>query len=197
MSRPTTNDIQNILPRISFSGKIHLIQKDSELNAVALSLLSTTAFGFDTETRPSFKKGEVYPVSMLQLSTPTDAYLFRMSYLTDFSIFVKIFENESIVKAGVAIRDDIKLLQKKFPFTPRNFVELQDLAKKQQLKNLGLKGMAEELLSSTISKGPKMTNWDLPVLTDRQLTYAATDVWIGLKLYEKLTAAGLKDSVSK
>lgn len=192
-----TRDNLNILPRISFSGKVHLIQKDSELNAVASSLLSITEFGFDTETRPSFRKGEVHPVSLLQLSTSTEAYLFRLSYLTDFSIFVKILEDENVVKAGVAIHDDIKLLQKKFAFTPRNFIELQVLAKKQRLKNLGLKGMTEELLSATISKGPKMTNWDLAVLEDRQLIYAATDAWIGLKLYEKLTAAGVKDLTSE
>ena len=81
----------------------------------------------------------------------------------------------------------MRLLQKLFHFEPRKFVELQNLAKTKGLKNFGLKGMTEEVLQATISKGPKMTNWEAPVLTDRQLLYAATDAWIGLKLYQKLT----------
>jgi len=171
---------------ISFSGKIHLITNDQELAAVADQLNSVTEFGFDTETKPSFKKGDVFRVALLQLATETDAYLFRLHFLNHFEVLEDIFENKQILKVGVAIRDDLKSLQKIFKFTPEHFVELQTVAKEKGLQNFGLKGMAEEVLQARLSKGPKMTNWEARELTDQQLMYAATDAWIGLHLLKKL-----------
>ncbi len=179
-------EIKILLKRISFSGKIHLIQSDQELRSVAPDLNSASVLGFDTETKPSFKKGEVFKVALLQLATETDAYLIRLHFITDFQLLKSIFENAEIVKVGVALRDDLKSLQKAFQFNAKNFIELQTLAKSKGLKNFGLKGMTEEILEVTISKGPKMTNWELKNLSDQQLSYAATDAWIGLKLYQKL-----------
>ena len=172
------------LPRIAFTGKVHLIASDSSLQAVAVALSQVKEFGFDTETRPSFKKGDVFKVALLQLATESDAYLIRLHHIADFQILKVIFENENVTKVGVAIRDDIKLLQKLFGFNPINFIELQTVAKLKGLKNFGLKGMAEEVLQATISKGPKMTNWEIPQLSEQQIRYAATDAWIGLMLYQ-------------
>lgn len=174
---------QNVL---SFRGKIHLITNDQELSRVSADLKAADELGFDTETRPSFVKGQVFKVALLQLSTEDDAYLIRLHTISQFQILIDIFENPEIVKTGVAIRDDLKTLQKAFKFVPQNFIELQALAKTKGLKNFGLKGMAEEVLLGTVSKGPKMTNWEVSELTDRQLMYAATDAWIGLKLFQKL-----------
>jgi ribonuclease D len=171
---------------ISFTGKIHLILNDKDLAAVANELLNAKEFGFDTETRPSFKKGQVYKVALLQLATDTDAYVIRLHFVRQFDVLKKIFENEEVLKVGVAIRDDIKQLQTLFKFTPNHFVELQTLAKEKGLQNFGLKGMTEEVLNESLTKGPKTTNWEAAELTDRQITYAATDAWIGLKLYQRI-----------
>jgi ribonuclease D len=171
---------------LSFPGKIHLITNDSELVAVSEEIRAAKELGFDTETRPAFKKGEVYQVALLQLATDTDAYVIRLHRISKFEIFKTVFENKEVVKAGVAIRDDLKQLQKRFAFAPENFIELQTMAKQKGLQNFGLKGMTEELLQKTITKGPKTTNWEAAELTDRQVLYAATDAWIGLKLYQKM-----------
>ena len=173
---------------ISFPGKVHLINSDSDLQKISEKLHEVKEFGFDTETRPAFKKGEVYQVALLQLATETDAFVIRLHRVQQFDIFKTIFENKEVLKVGLAIRDDIKQLQKRFSFSPENFVELQALAKEKKLENFGLKGMAEEVLQATITKGPKTTNWEAQELTDRQILYAATDAWIGLKLYQKLMA---------
>lgn len=182
-----SNEIEEIKKNIlSFQGKMHLICSDEELAAVAEELNSAKVLGFDTETRPSFVKGQVYKVALLQLSTENHAYLIRLHSVSKFQSIISVFENTNIVKVGVAIRDDIKTLQKAFKFEPQNFIELQTIAKEKGLTKFGLKGMAEEVLKGTVNKGPKMTNWELPTLTERQLRYAATDAWIGLKLFEKL-----------
>jgi ribonuclease D len=172
--------------RLNFQGKIHLIVNDRELAHVTETLSVATELGFDTETRPSFKKGEFYKVALLQLATEEAAFLIRLHGITQFQGIKRIFENTQVVKVGVAIRDDLKSLLKMFHFQPENFVELQSLAKTKGLKNFGLKGMAEEILQGTISKGPKTTNWEARDLTDKQLQYAATDAWIGLQLFKKI-----------
>jgi ribonuclease D len=176
--------IGNQLQRLSFPGRIHLIRNDHEL--AAMDLGTPKELGFDTETRPSFKKGDVYKAALLQLSTDTDAYLIRLHFVTRFEILKNILENKEIIKSGVAIRDDLKLLQKTFGFTPQGFVELQTLAKMRGLKNFGLKGMTEEVLQASISKRSKMTNWEAHELSHQQQIYAATDAWIGLTIYRKL-----------
>ncbi len=183
------------IPRISFSGKIHLITNNQELRTVLPLLKAAKQLGFDTETKPSFKKGEVFKVAMLQLSTETDAFLIRLHFVNELKDIQQIFEDESVLKVGVAIRDDLKVLQKVFQFEPQNFFELQDLAKEKGLQNFGLKGMTEEVMDCTISKGPKMTNWEARELTDQQMMYAATDAWIGLMLYKKLSQAIMPPSL--
>lgn len=177
---------QSTLPIISFPGKIHYIQNNSELNEIVKILETVSAFGFDTETRPAFKKGESYQVALLQLSTLSDAFVIRLHRVNQYDILKSIFENSEIVKVGVALRDDIKQLQKRFAFEPQNFIELQNLAKQKGLENFGLKGMTEEVLGSTITKGPKTTNWEAAELTEKQILYAATDAWIGLRLYHEM-----------
>lgn len=177
---------------INFTGKIHLITTDSELSGIAGELNSAKHLGFDTETRPSFKKGDFFDVSLLQLSTDHNAYLIRLAKVTQFQVLKTIFENKEIVKVGVAIRDDIKHLQKRFSFSPLNFVELQEVAKLKGLKNFGLKGMTEEVLQARLSKKAKITNWDAHTLTEQQILYAATDAWIGLQIFQKINQADEK-----
>lgn len=177
---------------LSFPGKIHLINSDQDLQAVSSILASTKEFGFDTETRPSFKKGEVHQVALLQLATESDAFIMRLHRVADLEIVRTIFQNPDVLKVGVAIRDDLKQLQKRLSFTPKNFIELQDVAKTKGLQNFGLKGMTEEVLNRTITKGPKTTNWEASDLTERQILYAATDAWIGLKIYKTIIHPNFK-----
>ncbi len=180
----SVNQFENKL--ISFQGNIHLITNHQELSVVVDQLNSAKVLGFDTETKPSFKKGDVFKVALLQLATEEDAYLIRLQRINQFEIIQNIFENPEILKVGVALRDDIKQLQKRFSFRPQGFVELQEIAKSNGLQNFGLQGMTEEVLKAKLSKGPKLTNWEASELTDQQLLYAATDAWIGLKLFQTL-----------
>ena len=177
----------NNFPLIQFKGNIHLINNNNELLKVVEQLKSAKQLGFDTETRASFKKGEVYKVALLQLATDEDAFLIRLHGMNNFEIIKSILENPDVLKVGVAIRDDLKNLQKLFNFRPENFTELQDLAKQKGLQNFGLKGMTEEIFQSRLSKAAKTTNWEVPQLTAQQVLYAATDAWIGLQLYKAIS----------
>ena len=129
---------------ISFPGKTHLIRTDDEL--VSVDFGAVKEMGFETETRPSFRKDEVYRVALLQLATDTDAYLVRLQHVTQYHVIKNIFENREVLKVGVSISHDLKQLQKMFKFEPQGFVELQNFAKAKGVQNMGLKGMTEEVL---------------------------------------------------
>lgn len=172
--------------KAQFPGKIITVTKDEDVAGAMDLLKNQRVIGFDTETKPAFRKGEYYAVSLLQLATEDYAILLRLQFLKEFETIKIMFEDKSVVKTGVAIRDDIKALQKLFSFTPHGFVELSEIAKERGLKNFGLKGMTEEVLNLTLSKKAKLSNWEAHDLKSDQLQYAATDAWIGKKLFEKL-----------
>lgn len=181
-TNPTTQS-QNIL---QFPGEIRLIAHDRDMAAIQFEQI--TAFGFDTETKPAYRKGEVFKTALLQLATDSVAYLIRLHYIRHFEPIREVFENPDVLKVGAAIAHDLKQLQHVFPFQPAGFVDVQKIGKEKGLKNLGLKKMTQEVFNANLCKGPKMTNWERQFLTDEQLLYAATDAWIGLQLYRELSA---------
>lgn len=174
------------LPLKSFEGQIINIEDAELAEKYAKELLSEKVLGFDTESKPAFKKGEFNNVCMIQLSTEDKAYIFRNHLFEIPKEIIQIFEDENIIKAGAAIRDDIKDLQKLKKFTPKGFVEIQQMAKNVGSQNFGLRSMAALFLDIRISKSAKLTNWENKVLTEQQLNYAATDAWLGIRLYKTI-----------
>jgi len=176
----------NKLEMLKFQGTIHLVTDTKEAISIASKLANEPILGFDTETRPSFKKGETYDVSLLQLSTEDDAYLFRLNKMDFPKELALLLADPKIVKAGVAVRDDIKSLQKLHPFKEESFCELQEFAKKLKVKNFGLRALCAIFLNYRLSKRAKITNWEQTPLTDAQLQYAACDAWVGLQVYKQM-----------
>ncbi len=173
----------NELPMRAYDGPIHLINTEAEAEAVAAKLLNETLLGFDTETRPAFRRGESYDPSLLQLATETDVYLFQLQQCGLTPGLVKVLSSAQIIKAGVALERDVDELQALKPFLPAGFVELATCAKKAQIKNLGLRGLTAILFGFRISKKEQVSNWARKELTASQQTYAATDAWLGRKIY--------------
>jgi ribonuclease D len=176
----------NELKMLKFPGKIHLVTNTEEAIGIAAELEKEDILGFDTETRPSFKKGESYDVSLLQLSTKTDAYLFRLNKMSFPKELAQLLADPNIVKAGVAVRDDIKSLQKLQPFKEEGFCELADFAKELGVQNFGLRALCAIFLDFRLSKRAKITNWEQPKLTAAQIEYAACDAWVGLEIYKQM-----------
>lgn len=187
MKLTITKEEINDLPLISFPGKIKLITNEEQSLKAIEELSNATVLGFDTECRPSFKKGEYYNVSLLQLSTESTAYLFRLNKITLRDEIRGLLANPSIKKVGVAISNDIKELQVLSHFEPGGFVEIADLAKELKIVKLGLRSLAGILLGKRLSKKAQVSNWAAPRLTDMQIDYAATDAWISLEIYKSLS----------
>ena len=174
------------LPLTQFDGKIHVIERSGVAEIVAKKLKSYTMLGFDTETRPSFTKGRVNRVALLQLSTCTDAYLFRLCKMDIPPSLAALLSDPDILKIGVAIKNDIALLKKRSKIEPGGFIDLQDLVQKYDIKNIGLSKIAGIVLGVRISKSQQISNWENHILNPAQKRYAATDAWICLRIYEKL-----------
>ena len=173
----------NELPMKAYDGTIHLFNTEAEADEAAAKLLEETLLGFDTETRPAFRKGESYDPSLLQLATGNEVYLFQIQQCGLTPNLIKVLSSPDIVKAGVAIDRDISELQAMEPFDADGFIELAMPAKKAEIKNLGLRGMTAILFGFRISKKEQVSNWARKDLTESQQTYAATDAWLGRKIY--------------
>ena len=179
-------DVLNELPIRSFEGDIFFIDNEKDFNKVLPFLKDAEILGFDTETRPAFKKGITYDVALLQLATSEKAFLFKLDKLRLPNQLINILEDKTIIKTGVAIRDDLKALQKLRKFTPGAFVELQTFSDKYRIEDNGLKNLSGNLLGFRISKSAKLTDWSKDVYTEAQLKYAATDAWVSYEIYQKL-----------
>jgi ribonuclease D len=174
-----------------YEGKIILCKTPEEAKIAAEKLKQETLLGFDTETRPAFRKGEKYDPSLLQLATLNEVYLFQIQQTGLIPELLEILSARHITKAGVAIDRDIEELQAMEYFMPDGFVELADLAKTAKIKNLGLRGLTAIVFGFRISKREQVSNWARKDLTDSQQRYAATDAWLGRKLFRYFEDEGI------
>ncbi|SFE13622.1 3'-5' exonuclease [Thermophagus xiamenensis] len=181
----TKNDIKE-LPLKHFEGVINVIENPLQADAIAEKLQKEKIIGFDTETKPSFKKGVSNNISLLQLSTEEEAFLFRLNITGFNGELTRLLSNPKIKKIGVGIRDDLRGLQRLKKFTPKGFVDIQELAPKYGIEVLSLKSLAGLLLGIRISKRQRLSNWEADALSEGQKLYAATDAWAALKIYNKI-----------
>ncbi len=173
-------------PVAGFEGNITLITTDQIPENVIEDLKGSEYIGFDTETRPSFKKGVRHKVALLQLSNNDNVYLFRLNMMGLPESLTDILEDETILKVGVAIRDDIKGLKEHRNFEPGGFIELQNMVGEYGIKSAGLKKLSAIILGHRISKRQQVSNWERDELSEPQLLYAATDAWVCYRIYTEL-----------
>jgi ribonuclease D len=176
----------NDLPLGAFDGTITVITQATKLPKVFDEIAEHKVVGFDTETRPAFVRGQVYKVALMQIALPDKVFLIRLQQTGITEDIVAFLENEKILKAGVALRDDIKALQKLRKFKPGGVLELAELSKKAGLEVESVKKLSALLLGFRISKSAQTSNWEAETLNEKQISYAATDAWVCLKIYERL-----------
>jgi ribonuclease D len=174
------------LPLKSFEGEIHLVDNPGMFSSVKTLLKRFPEFGFDTETRPSFRKGKTNRVALLQLAARDHAFIFRLNR-TGLPDFVRdILENPLITKIGVAIHDDLKSLNQLRPFKADGFIDLQQYVARFHIEDKGLKKLTANILGFRISKRYQTSNWEEDMLSAPQLEYAATDAWVCYEIYRTL-----------
>lgn len=174
-------------PIEEFEGQIEIVQTLEEAHEALRILKKETIIGFDSETKPSFVKGKCNNVCLIQLSTQTTCFLFRINkaeMLTD--IIKEIMENEEILKIGLSLKDDFSGINKLHKFKPKNFIDLQNHVKQFGIMDNSLTKIYAILFNKKISKSQRLTNWEADTLTDKQMKYAALDAWAALVIYQHL-----------
>ena len=174
------------LPTVTFPGKTVVVMSESEAEKAVHFLLSQDILGVDTETRPSFKKGETHMVSLLQVSTSDVCFLFRLNHIGITPAILRLLENKAVPMVGLSLHDDMLSLHKRVAFTPGFFIDLQDLVGELGIEDLSLQKLYANLFHQKISKRQRLTNWDSDVLNDKQKAYAALDAWACINLYKEI-----------
>ncbi|WP_366061725.1 GIY-YIG nuclease family protein [Desulfocurvus sp.] len=186
----TKEDI-SLLPLGAWCGDIVIVDTPRAAEAAARDMRAETVLGFDTESRPAFMKGRYYLPSLIQMATTETVYIYMLGRLAFPESLVSIFEDPRILKTGVAVRDDVKDLQRITPFAARGFIDLGVIALYHKLDTHGLRNLAAKFLGIRISKAARCTNWANPRLTPAQINYAATDAWISRELFLAMDREGL------
>ncbi|MCI7017044.1 MAG: 3'-5' exonuclease [Prevotella sp.] len=174
------------LPRALFEGRIEVVLSESEAAKAVDYLLKQPIIGIDTETRPSFRKGVKYYVSLLQVSSRDICFLFRLKHTGMCESIIRLLEDTTIPKIGLSLHDDIRQLHEVAKFQPGYFIELQDKVKDFGVEDLSLQKLFANFFGERISKGQRLTNWEADILSESQKRYAATDAWACILLYEEM-----------
>ena len=169
--RSINKDELKELPKTVFPGRIHVIQSEAETEKAVAYLQSQPILGIDSETRPSFTKGQSHKVALLQISSDECCFL---------------LENPAVIKVGLSLKDDFMMLHKRAPFTQQSCIELQDYVRQFGIQDKSLQKIYAILFKEKISKSQRLSNWEADVLSDGQKQYAATDAWACLNIYNLL-----------
>lgn len=185
-SAPLTKEEINELPMLAYEGEVLLAETEGGLSHALSLLKGETLLGFDTESRPSFKKGRIYPTSLIQLAGENCVVLIRLNLVPFSDQLAALLADPHVIKAGVAIQEDMRCLRRLHDFTPAGLADLGDMAKKRAIRAQGLRTLAAQLMGIRISKAAQCSNWAKKTLTPQQIRYAATDAWIGRELYRRI-----------
>lgn len=174
------------LPLAQFEGRIIVVLSAKETERVVRYLLSQPILGFDTETRPSFKRGDQHRVALLQVATPDTCFLFRLNHTGLTPSLINLLEDTTVMKIGLSWHDDINALQKLGRFKPGRFIDIQQHVADIGIEDMSLQKLYANLFGHRISKRQQLSNWEADILNDKQKIYAATDAWACIRIYEEI-----------
>ena len=174
------------LPCIHFGGRIIVIFTERDADKAVDYLMRQTMLGFDTETRPTFQKGKMHQVALLQVATHDTCFLFRLNKIGLTDSILQLLEDTTITKVGLSLQDDMRVLTQRRKFQPGTFVELQKEVKDIGIEDNSLQKIYANLFGKKIAKGQQLSNWEADILTEAQQRYAATDAWACIQIHEEV-----------
>ncbi len=189
--RKLSKDDINALPIVRYEGNIELITNIDALNKALSILNEERVIGFDTETKPSFRKGKLNDPALVQLASEEIVFLVQLTMVPFSYELASLLSNPNILKVGVSILEDMRELQKIYSFEPQGLVDLGHVARDNQLETQGLRNLAANFFEYRISKGSQCSNWSAQILSKRQIIYAATDAWIGREVFLRMEELGM------
>ena len=183
----TDKNLIHDLPRFVFEGRIIVIQSEAETVRAVKALRCSPILGIDTETRPTFRRGETHKVSLLQIADEHICFLFRLNEIGFPQPLVNLLADKEVLKVGLSLHDDFMMLRKRNEqFTPKNYIDLQDFVKEMGIEDMSLQKLYANVFRKRISKSARLSNWEADVLSESQKQYAATDAITCIQLYKEL-----------
>ena len=193
-----TKDEIATLEKVDYTGNIYVINSVSQAKAAITHLNKFKIVGFDTETRPSFKKGELRNMALMQISTLDECFLFRINIIGLPEVLREFLENKDIIKVGISLKDDFGVLNRSFGnMKPNGFIDLQKVVEDYEIIDKSLQKIYAILFNQKISKSQRLSNWEAPILSDAQQEYAAIDAWACLKIYNYIKSGKFNPELSK
>lgn len=185
------------MPPMAFPGHITVIDRPELIpQAIAVLRRESSIVGFDTETRPSFRKGQTHNVALIQVSGAELCFLFRINRTGLTDDLAQWLSDESCTKIGLSLKDDFHMLHRQREFEPAGFIELQTLVRDYHIIDSSLQKIYGIVAGKRISKGQRLSNWEADVLSSSQQAYAALDAWACLDIYKRLTGGSFVPSDS-
>lgn len=178
------------LPLLRYEGEIHVVEKPNEVWKHVRQIRKEKLVGFDTEKKPTFKKGQFHPTALLQFATPAEAFLFRINKIGFHTGIKEILQDDTIRKIGLGLKDDIQNLVTLENFQPGGFLDLISITRELGIKQTGLRNLAAIILDKRVSKNQQTSNWENDQLTESQQQYAALDAGLCLDIYLLLQQKG-------
>lgn len=179
------------LPIRRYDGRICVVTAPPDLEQALADIRRQSVVGFDTETRPAFRKGESHLPCLAQVATAGAVYLLPLRQAGVFPLLSELLAAPHIAKAGVALADDLRKLRQVLPFEEQNMLDLGSVARRCGLAQSGVRNLAGIFLGFRVAKGARTSNWAAPRLSAAQVTYAATDAWVCRELYLRFQALEL------
>lgn len=180
------------LPREEFDGQIIVVDHPDKIDGAIRFLSLQTKIGFDTETKPAFKRGQVHKVALMQLACEEVCYLFRLNKIGYPDKLDEIICNPDIKKIGLSLRDDFDALRARSANKPLNFIDLQPFVDKYGIEDNSLQRIYAIIFEKRISKRQRLSNWEADKLSEAQKNYAAIDAWACLRIYNHLIENGTR-----
>jgi len=183
---------------------VRLVRSRQDADGALAALLASDAIGFDTESKPTFQKGEQSTgPHLVQLATDQHAYLFQIgarpvvapapsasdaaapSAIPGIDVLRAVLESPAILKVGFGLGDDLRRLRAKLGIETRNVLDLSTALRRGERNALGAKTAVARFFGKRLQKSRKITttNWALPRLSDKQILYAADDAHVALRIY--------------
>lgn len=167
--------------------KITLVVSETLAAEALEALLGADAIGFDTESKPTFLKGEVSTgPHLIQLATESRAYLFPVSRLYGTQALKTILESPAVLKVGFGLGNDRSALRSRLDITLNNVLDLGEVLRGAGHRGtVGAKVAVAHFFGQKLQKSKKIgtSNWANPHLAERQILYAANDAHVALRLY--------------
>lgn len=176
------------LPLMTYPAQITVVDTAATARTALRAMAREKVVGFDTETRPAFKKGQKHKVALMQISTVDRCYLFRLNKIGMSEELKAFLENPDVLKIGLSVHDDFTVLRRSSELDPKGFVDLQDMVKNFEITDISLQKIYAIIFGERISKSQRLTNWEADSLSEAQRAYAALDAWACLKIYNYLNA---------